>query len=145
MPRERWPKNWYAVEIAIFLGTADREAAKARCSEVRNGPKALSTEPIAALSGIAYRRSLSGWRTIRASRLSSGWMSQLPMMAQDGKFGFDAVLGISPDQSARRDGSMEQRCVGMVGATLVRQRVVTNDDSRWKLIEILARDMLELP
>ena len=38
---------------------------------------------------------------------------------------------------------MEQRFGGLADATLVGEGLVADDDSRWKLIEALARDLTE--
>jgi hypothetical protein len=38
---------------------------------------------------------------------------------------------------------MEQRFGGLADATLTEEGIVTDDDSRWKLIEALARDLTE--
>src|SRR4029077_19438030 len=54
-----------------------------------------------------------------------------------------ARLGIYRNEDERRRVDMEHRFGGVVDATLFRECVVTDDDSRWKVIEAAARDLTE--
>ena len=50
-------------------------------------------------------------------------------------------LLIANDDTERQAISMEQRFGGLADATLTAESVFTDDDSRWRLIEALARDL----
>ena len=52
-------------------------------------------------------------------------------------------LLIAKNSAERRAITMEQRFGGLADATLVGEGLVADDDSRWKLIEALARDLTE--
>ncbi|MCK1718262.1 hypothetical protein [Bradyrhizobium sp. 141] len=52
-----------------------------------------------------------------------------------------ARLGIFKDEDERRDADMGKRFGSIVDATLTREAVVTTDDSRWSVIEAVARDL----
>ena len=148
MPKAQRPRNWYAKHISISLKTADRAAAKTKCPEIaaeverqlkalRDGPKALTAKQVAALSGIAYRAF--------AERLENnpgltveGWLrvAEANEVSKRGN-----PLLIAKDDMERCEFSMAQRFGPLADATLTREGIVTDDGSRWKLIETLARDL----
>jgi hypothetical protein len=155
LPKERRPRGWYKTHISISLGTADRSAAKAKCPEIaatverkikalREGPKPLSAKQVSALSGIVYRAFAEGLEN-NPGLTANGWqqVARANRLAQQGKLGLGARLGIYRDDDERRDADMEQRFGGLVDATLVREGVVADVDSRWLVIQAAARDLTE--
>lgn len=148
LPKEQHPPGWYKEHISISLGTADRDAAKAKCGEVaavverhlkalREGPKALNAKQIASLSGIAYRAftetlednpglTVEGW--LRVAKANEAAKRGNPLL-------------IAKNDTERQAISMEKRFGPLADATLLAEGLVTDDDSRWKLIEALARDL----
>jgi 5-methylcytosine-specific restriction protein A len=148
--KERRPRGWYKTHISISLGTPDRVAAKAKCPEVsanverqlkalREGPKSLTAKQIAALSGIAYRAFAEGLEN-NPGLTAKGWL-RVAEANEAAKRGNPLV--ITKNETERREFSMEQRFGGLTDATLTREGIVTDDDSRRKLIEALARDLTE--
>ncbi|MFD2183711.1 DUF6538 domain-containing protein [Rhodoplanes azumiensis] len=155
LPRARKPAGWGATHIKVSLGTADREAAKAKCAEVaaaverqiealRKGPTPLTPKQVAGLSGLVYRAFTEGleedpviaaeqWRAIAEANRD----------ARLGQYGLGAQLGIFDDHADRREFSLESRFGKMVDAVLLREGIVTDDTSRWRLIEALSRDLTE--
>ena len=135
--KERRPRGWYKTHISISLGTADRVFAKAKCPEVsanverqlkalREGPKALTARQIAALSGIAYRAFAEGLEN-NPGLTAKGWLrvAEANEAAKRGN-----PLLIAKNDTERREFSMEQRFGGLADATLTRESIVTDDDSR---------------
>ncbi|MDB5566834.1 MAG: hypothetical protein JWP84_3400 [Tardiphaga sp.] len=96
------------------------------------------------MSGIAYRAFAEGLED-NPGLSPRQWLQVADenRLAQEGEFGLGSKLGIFPDQDARRDNSIEQRFGAMADAMLVRESIVTDEASRWKLIEALAKDMTE--
>ncbi|WP_346283304.1 DUF6538 domain-containing protein [Bradyrhizobium sp. 40] len=150
LPKERRPRGWYKTHISISLGTADRTAAKAKCGEVsalverhlkalREGPRTLSVRQITALSGIAYRAFTEALED-NPGLTVEGWLNvaEANEAAKRGN-----PLLIAKSSKERREISMEQRFGGLADATLLREGIITDDDSRWKLIEALSRDLRE--
>jgi len=148
LPKERRPRGWYKTHISITLGTADRAAAKAKCGEVtasverqlkafREGPKALTAMQIAALSGIVYRAFAEGLEA-NPGLTVEGWLrvAEANEAAKHGN-----PLLIAKDDTERQTISMEERFGPLADATLLGEGIVTDADSRWKLIEALARDL----
>ncbi|WOH50160.1 site-specific integrase [Bradyrhizobium sp. sBnM-33] len=150
LPKERRPRGWYKTHISISLGTADRVAAKAKCPEVsasverqlkalREGPKPLAAKQIASLSGIVYRAFADGLEN-NPGLTVDGWLrvAEANEAAKRGN-----PLLIAQSNAERRATTMEQRFGGLADATLVREGLVADDESRWKLIEALSRDLTE--
>jgi len=148
LAKERRPRGWYKTHINISLGTADRAAAKAKCGEVtasverqlkafREGPRPLAAKQIAALSGIVYRAFAEGLEN-NPGLTVEGWLGVAGAneIAQRGN-----PLLIAKNDTERREISMEYRFGGFADGLLTREGIVTDDDSRWKLIEALARDL----
>jgi hypothetical protein len=148
--KERRPHGWYKTHISISLGTPDRVAAKAKCPEVsanverqlkalREGPKSLTAKQIAAVSGIAYRAFAEGLEA-NPGLTVDGWLgvAEANNAAKRGN-----PLLIAKTDTERQVISMEHRFGGLADATLTREGIVTDDASRWKLIEALARDLTE--
>ena len=146
--KERRPRGWYNTHISISLGTADRTAAKAKCTEIaaqveqqlkalREGPKPLAAKQIAALSGIVYRSFADGLEN-NPSLTVDGWLrvAEANEAAKRGN-----PLLIAKNDAERQAISMEERFGPLADATLLAESIVTDDDSRWKLIEALARDL----
>ena len=150
LPKERRPRGWYKTHISISLGTADRVTAKTKCPEIaaeverqlkalREGPKALTAKQIAALSGIAYRAFAEGLEN-NPGLTAKGWLGVAK--ANDAAKRGNPLL-IAKNDTERREYSMEQRFGPLADAALTREGLVTDDDSRWKLIEALARDLTQ--
>lgn len=150
LPKERRPPGWYKTHISISLGTADRATAKAKCGEVtasverqlkafREGPKALTAKKIASLSGIAYRAFAEGLED-NPGLTAKGWLrvAEANEVATRGN-----PLLIAKNDTQRQAISMEERFGSLADATLLREGIVTDDESRWKLVEALARDLTE--
>lgn len=142
------PRGWYKTHISISLGTADRTAAKAMCTEVaanverqlkalREGPKALTAKQIAALSGVAYRAFAEGLEA-NPGLTVEGWLrvAEANEAAKRGN-----PLLIAKSDSERQVISMEERFGPIADATLLAEGMVTDSNSRWKLIEALGRDL----
>ena len=146
--------GWYQTHISISTGTPDRAAAKTAGAEIaanvegqfkalQDGPKALTAKQVSTLSGIAYRlcRGTGG----QSGLTSQQWLhvADANDLARRGEFGLGARLGIFKNEDDRRDASMEYRFGGIVDCTLTHQGVFTDDESRWKVIEAIARDLTE--
>lgn len=137
MPKTQRPRNWYAKHISISLKTADRAVAKAKCPEIateverqlkalREGPKALTAKQIAALSGIVYRAFAEGLET-NPGLTNEAWLrvAEANELAKRGN-----PLLIAKDDMERREFSMEQRFGPLADATLTREGIVTDNESR---------------
>ena len=146
--KERRPHGWYKTHISISLGTADRTAAKAKCPEVaasverqlkalREGPKALAAKQIAALSGVVYR-AFAERLEANPGLAVEGWLrvAEANEAAKRGN-----PLLIAKNDAERQLISMDERFGPLADATLLAEGIVTDDNSRWKLIEALARDL----
>jgi integrase len=99
---------------------------------------------VSALSGIVYRAFAEGLEN-NPGLTKHGWLkvAEDNRKAQAGRFGSGAELGIFQDEVDRQAFAMEQRFGGIVDATLRREAIVTDDQSRWKLLEAVARDLTE--
>jgi len=148
LPKDRHPPGWYKTHISISLGTADRIAAKAKCGEVttsverqlkalREGPRPLSVMHVSALSGIVYR-AFTEQLEANPGLTVEGWL-RVAKANEAAKRG--NPLLIAKNDTERQAISMEERFGGLADATLLQEGIVTDDDSRWKLIEALARDL----
>lgn len=154
MPREQWPKNWYASQIVVPLGTSDNAQAKAKFAEaaadvekrfaaLRAGPRPLTHKQVVALSGTLYKAFTENLEDDPGT--AERWLGvvQANKAAQTGQFGLGAKLGIYSDDDDRREASMEARFGGLADALLENERLVTDADSRWLLIEQIAKDMTQ--
>ena len=150
LPRERRPRNWYSTHIYISLRTADRQRAKAKYAEVadqverqmtalREGPNPLTPKQIAALSGEVYRAFAEGLEDNPV--LSPEQWRDIAEGAREARNG--SPLLIADDPAERRAFTMERRFGRMADAILAKRVVVTDEASRWKLIERLSIDMPE--
>ena len=150
LPKSQRPANWYRTHLSISLRTPDRTAAKAKAAEVaagverqfkalRDGPKPLAAKQIASLSGIAYRAFAEGLEN-NPGLTVDGWLrvAEANEIAQRGN-----PLLIAQSNAEGRAITMEERFGGLADATLVREGLVTDDDSRRKLIDALSRDLTE--
>jgi integrase len=153
LPKERAPRGWYKTHISISLGTADRTAAKAKCSEVaanverqlkalREGPKPLTAKQVSALSGMVYRAFAEGLEN-NPGLTSRQWLAVADAndAAQRGQLSLGARLGIFKDEDERRAADMERRFGAIVNAKLTHEGLITDEDSRWRVIETVARDL----
>jgi integrase len=153
LPKTQRPPGWHRDHISISLKTADRTAAKAKCSEVaaeaertmaalRDGPKPLTDKQISALSGELYKAFAEGLED-NPVLTPEQWLhvAELNEQARRGEYGAGAVLGIRRSPENRRRASMEARFGRMADAFLARRVVVTDAASRWKLIEWASRDL----
>lgn len=147
------PKGWYKTHIIITAGTADRILAKARAADIaadverqfkalREGPKPLTAKQVSALSGIVYRAFAHGLED-NPGLTSQQWLDVADenKAAQRGEYSLGARLGIYKSDEERRGADMENRFGAIVDATLTREGVVTDEDSRWLVIEAVARDL----
>jgi hypothetical protein len=104
---------------------------------LREGPKPLTAKQIAALSGIAYRAFAEGLED-NPGLTAKGWhrVAEANEVARRGN-----PLVIAKNDAERQAISMEGRFGPLADATLLAEGTVTDDESRWKLIEALARDL----
>ena len=155
LPKERRPRGWYKTHISISLGTPDRVAAKTKCPEIaaeverqlkalRDGPKALTAKQVSILSGIVYRAFAEGLED-NPGLTSQQWLrvADANEAARRGEFSLGARLGIFKDEDERRDVDMENKFGAIVDATLTHEAVSADEDSRWQVIEAVARDLTE--
>lgn len=153
LPKSQRPPHWYKDQISISLGTADRSIAKARCPDVaaqvertmaalRAGPKPLNIKQISALSGELYMglaEALEGKSVVTAGQWSR--VADVNERVRRGEYGHLAKLGIHKTQADRIRACIEQR-FGKIADTFLRARgIVTDADSRWKLIDMASRDL----
>lgn len=155
LPNHPRPKGWFATHIMITTGTPDRTLAKAKAVDIaagverqfkalREGPRPLTAKQISALSGIAYRAFAEGLEN-NPGLTSQQWLlvADANKAAQRGEYSLGARLGIFENEGERRDTDMENRFGAIVDATLTREAVFTTMDSRWQVIEAVARDLTE--
>ncbi|MEH2529937.1 integrase [Bradyrhizobium sp. AZCC 1588] len=153
LPNHPRPKGWYDTHIMITTGTADKTLAKAKAADIaadverqfkalREGPKPLTAKQVSALSGIVYRAFAEGLEN-NPGLTSQQWLgvAEENKAAQRGEYSLGARLGIFKDEDTRRDVDMENRFGAIVDATLTREAVFTDEDSRWQVIEAVARDL----
>lgn len=147
LPASRRPRNWYRTHIAISLGTADRALAKAKCPEVaaaverhmqafRGGPKPLTLKQIVALSGEVYKAFADGLEADPI--LSPKQWRDIADGNREARKGNILFIG---NHAERRREAMERRFGRMADIILARRSIVTDGESRWKLIERLSLDM----
>lgn len=155
IPKSQRPPNWYAAEVCISLGTADRAEAKAKCPDVaaevervmaalRDGPKPLSRMQICALSGELYKAFAEGLEADPVLTPEQ-WLrvAEMNEEARQGRYGAVARLGIHASEEDRQIASMEARFGQMADKFLSRRGIVTDEESRWRLIEQASRDLSE--
>jgi len=155
LPRDQRPPGWFKDQISISLKTADRATARANCPDVaaevertmaalRAGPKPLTAKQISALSGELYKAFAEGLED-NPVLTAEQWMrvAELNEEARRGEYGLVAVLGIHNSEEGRRRKSMEARLGKMTDAFLARRGVITDEASRWKLIEQASLDLSE--
>ncbi|WP_426612492.1 hypothetical protein [Bradyrhizobium sp. McL0616] len=139
----------------LTTGTPDKTLAKAKAMDIavgverqfkalRDGPKPLTAKQVSALSGIVYRAFAEGLEN-NPGLTSEQWLlaADANKAAQRGEYSVGSRLGIFKDEGERRDTDMESRFGGIVDATLTREAVFTTEDSRWQVIEAVARDLTE--
>ena len=149
------PKGWYKTHIIFTTGTADRILARAKAADIaadverhfkalREGPKPLTAKQVSALSGIVYRAFAEGLED-NPGLTSQQWLgvADANKAAQRGEYSLGARLGIYKNEDERRDVDMENRFGAIVDATLTHEAVFTDKDSRWQVIEAVARDLTE--
>lgn len=154
-PKAQRPRNWYATHISISLKTADRVKAKAKCPEIaaevertmaalREGPKSLSHKQVIALSGEMYRAFAEGLEENPAIS-SKAWTKVVEdnEAARRGEYKPPSSLGFPKTLNERRRASLEKRFGMMADAILVKRGIVTDENSRAKLIEHLSIDLSE--
>lgn len=153
LPKAQRPANWYKDQISISLGTADRSLAKARCPDVaaqvertmatlRAGPKPLDVKQISALSGELYvglAEALEGKAVVTAGQWSR--VADVNERVRRGEYGPLAKLGIHKTQADRIRACIEQRFGKIADTFLSARGIVTDAESRWKLINMASRDL----
>lgn len=153
LPNHPRPRGWYKTHILITTGTADKSLAKTRQPDIaadverqfkalREGPKPLTAKQVSALSGIVYRAFAEGLED-NPVLTSQQWLAvaDANRAAQRGEHSLGARLGIFRDEDERRDADMENRFGAIVDSVLTRECVFTTEDSRWSVIEAVARDL----
>ncbi|MEZ0058949.1 integrase [Bradyrhizobium elkanii] len=153
LPKGQRPPNWYKDQINISLKTADRSLAKARCPDVaaqvertmatlRAGPKSLDLKQISALSGELYMglaEALEGTSVVTAAQWSR--VADVNEQVRRGDYGTVAKLSIHKSPSDRVRACIEQRFGKIADAFLVARGIVTDAESRWKLVDMASRDL----
>lgn len=147
------PPRWFKDHISISLGTPDRNTAKAKCPEVaaeverqiaalRAGPKPLSQKQISSLSGELHEALAAGLEK-NPVLTPEQWLQVAAMNeeARQGQYGAVALLGIHKTPEDRGRASMEDRLGKMTDAFLVSRGLITDLESRWKLIERASIDL----
>jgi hypothetical protein len=156
LPNHPRPKGWYRTGyIVISTGTPDKTFAKAKAVDIaadaerqfkalREGQKPLTAKQVSALSGIVYRAFAEGLED-NPGLTSQQWLGVADenKAAQRGEYSLGARLGIYKNEDERRDVDMENRFGAIVDATLTREAMLTDEDSRWQVIEAVARDLTE--
>ena len=156
LPNHPRPKGWYKTgDIIIPTGTPDKTLAKAKATDIaagverkfkalREGPKPLTAKQVSALCGIVYRAFAEGLED-NPGLTSQQWLGVADenRAAQRGEYGLGARLGIYKNEGERRDADMENRFGAIVDATLTREAIIVDEDSRWQVIEAVARDLTE--
>jgi hypothetical protein len=149
------PKGWYrACYIIITTSTPDKTLAKAKAADIaagaerqfkalREGPKPLTAKQVSALSGILCRAFAEGLED-NPGLASEQWLGVADenTAAQRGEYSRRSSRHF-PGRGCPRDADMENRFGAMVDATLTRENVVTDADSRWLVIEAVARGLTE--
>jgi hypothetical protein len=147
LPRHYRPNGWGKDEIVISLRTADPKAISAAHAKImgeverhyaglRAGFRSLSNKEAVALAGEVYR-------DFRQFEDDPGdpamWRSILEQNrdAQAGNFGLQLGIG----DEARLLHAMEYRFGALVDHCLPRHAILTDADSRWKLVRALADAM----
>jgi site-specific recombinase XerD len=154
-PSFQRPRGWYNTHIIVTTKTADSAIAKTIAADIasdverqftalRGGPKPLTTKQVAMLSGNVYRAYAA--LEDNPGLTQYGWLTvaETNRIAQDGAFGLGAKLGITRSPEDKRRLSMEARFGGLADATLRHEAIITDGESRWKLIEAMARDLTEV-
>lgn len=153
LPKAQRPANWYKDQISISLRTADRSVARARCPDVaaqvertmvtlRAGPQPLNVKQISALSGELYMglaEALEGKSVVTAAQWSR--VAEVNQQVRRGEYGTVAKLGIHKSSPDRIRASIEQRFGKIADAFLGARGIVTDTESRWKLIDMASRDL----
>jgi len=150
LPREKWPRNWYKTHISISLGTADRTLAKSACPKVaamveqqmralREGPKPLTIKQMSALSGEFYR-GLTERDDPSLPAFALRKIAKLNRDAMAGDYGAGLDLLIVNNREDRRRASLEARFGEMTDAFFRTRGINTDEESRFRFIEIFARD-----
>ncbi|UYO48791.1 hypothetical protein KQX64_23305 [Rhodopseudomonas palustris] len=112
---------------------------------LRAGPKPLTQEQISSLSGELYRAFAIGLED-NLVLTPKQWLrvAALNEEAREGRYGALAVLGIHKTPEERRRVSMEARFGKMTDAYLTGRGVITDLESRWKLIERASVDLAKV-
>jgi integrase len=148
LPGSYRPRGWGKAEITLTLGTSDkrqmaaehariRSEVEARFAALRSGPRTLSQKDAIALAGEVYQGFASGGEDNPGA--ASVWRQVLA--ANDAaRYGEceRASLKIIGDAAARRE-AMNERFGGMADAVLATKCLIVGEESRWKLVEALAR------
>ena len=155
LPKSQRPVNWYRTHISISLKTADRAAAKALCPEIaarvesqmatlRAGPCPLSHKQVVALSGELYKAFAEGLEdNPRISAEAWRKVAEDNEAARRGDYGLVARLGIHSTATDRRRASLDKRFGAITDAFLRKRGIITDGESRQKLIEHLSIDLSE--
>jgi hypothetical protein len=152
LPKERRPHGWYKTHISISLGTSDRAAAKGKCAEVaaevehnmsalREGPKSLTLMQITRVSGLLYQGFAQGLEDDPILSHEQ-WLqvAELNKKATQGRYQSPLAIRVDAPEDRRR-ASMELRFGAMTDALLRKEGLVTDEESRWRVIEALGRDL----
>jgi integrase len=147
LPRAFRPKGWGKSEIWISAGTNDKRKAQAElariraevetyCARLRDGVRTLTQKEAVALAGTIYRAFADSLEDNPGT--TDKWATMLVgnAIARAGKAGLGPLL---IGKEAKRRASMETHFGPLVDATLARECLLIDDDSRVKLLEEIAR------
>ncbi len=146
LPRHYRPAGWGKEFITISTGTADQRKAQAefarigaeveeRFARLRSGVRSLTHKETVALAGTVYQT----WSTILEDNpgTSALWSGVLlnNLKARARKYGRGPLL---IGAEAQRKASMEEQFGPLVDAVLVKECLLTDDQSRLRLLEEVA-------
>lgn len=140
------PRGWGATEITLSLGTADSRKMAAehariaqevheRFAKLRAGTVRLSQKEATALAGTVYRGLATGGEDDPGSPRAWQRVRRMNIAAQVGDFGMGSLM---IGEVAQRERSVEDRFGAMADATLATKCIITDPESRWRLVEALA-------
>lgn len=121
-----------------------RSAAIVRSTSAATSGHFATAKQISALSGELYKGFAEGLED-NPVLTAEQWLrvSEMNEEARRGEYGLVATLGIHKSAEGRRRASMEKRFGKMANAFLAGRGIITDEASRWKLIEQASLDLSE--
>ena len=149
LPDAYRPRGWGKAEITISTGTADRRTGAAehariaadveeRFAKLRAGTMRLSQKDATALAGEMYRAFADGAEDDPGTVEQWRGVQKMNADAKAGRFGVAALM---IGEEASRRHAMEERFGIWADGTLASKCIVTDPESRWRLVEALADAM----